>query len=329
MALLEVLDRHNVPYDKEEVIKRLDIFMKGLRRDPTFQDELKEFNKQKGGKIPIEVKPSEGDYLGPQMRWLVDVLSSPYIHGIIRVIFMVLFFASYLESIPGFGSILSVALDLTIAGSKMLIKTVQKALPPMWGVIPFPLSSLVGMVMAAIFGAMVWPLVAIVSFSRQDFTAAIESFLRVIPPPFGDSIADVFLEANRSVYRMNEKRKQVVEDITAGLEKLIQLMETSKGQIKEIGSQVKDGAKTMIIETRKLVETPLAELEPSLPTKPKGFSFPKLPSLPKGLSSLTKGASEEGQPSMSSLFGKKTGGRKTRNQRFSKKKTKRNKWPKK
>jgi hypothetical protein len=289
MALLEVLDRHNVPYDKEEVIKRLDIFIKGLRRDPDFEEELKKFKKQKGGAIPIEVKPSDGDFLGPQLRWFVEVIGSPYAQSAIRVLFMVLFFMSYLESIPAFGSILSAGLDITIAGTKMLVKSVQKALPVMFGLLPLPLSSLLGMSLAALFGMIIWPLVAIVSFSRQDFTAAIESFIRVIPPPMGDTIADVFLEANRAISRLDEKRRKLVQDISSGLEKVIEL---SQGT----GQKLKEGAKTLITETKRVVQEPLPKV--NLPN----VNLPKV-----NLPSMTRGG----------------------RQRLSKKKTRRNKWPKK
>lgn len=298
VALLEVLDRNNVPYDKEEVIKRYNLFMKGLRRDPSFEKELKKFNKQKGGeKIPIEVKPSEDDYLGPRMRWIVDVIGSPFAQSGIRVLFMVLFFVSYLESIPAFGSILSAGLDITVAGAKMMVKTIQKSLPPLFGILPIPFASLFGMSIAALFGMIIWPLVSIVSFSRQDFTAAIESFFRIIPPPMGDTIADIFLEANRAVSRLDEKRKKLVSDLTSGLDTVISLTQSAS---KNIGSQVKEGAKTLITETKRVVDNPVPK--PEINMEPVKLNLPKI---------------------------RKSFGGKTRNQRFSKNVTRRNKWPKK
>jgi hypothetical protein len=78
---------------------------------------------------------------------------------------------------------LSAVLDVTLAGGRILIKTVQKALPVLFGIIPLPFMSLVGISLAAVFGMLLWPVVAIISFSRQEFTTAIEAFIRIIPPP--------------------------------------------------------------------------------------------------------------------------------------------------
>jgi hypothetical protein len=162
MALLEVLDRHGVKYDKEEAKERLDLVLKGLRRDPAFESELAEFKTkkpQKGGgdyDIPIPVKMTTGDFLGSELRWFVNVMGSPYAQVVVKLLFMVLFFLSYLENIPVVGSILSAVLDVMLAGGRILIKTVQKALPPVIGLIPLPYMSMLGIVLASVFGMLVW-----------------------------------------------------------------------------------------------------------------------------------------------------------------------------
>lgn len=337
VALLELLDRHNVPYDKEEVIKRYDIFMKGLRRDPDFEEELRKFNKQKGGQIPIPVKPAEGDFLGPRLRWFVEVMGTPYAQAIVRIVFLFLFFVSYLESIPAFGNVLSAGLDMTILGAKGAVKTVQKFLPPLFGVLPIPFASLLGMSLATLFGMIVWPLVAIVSFSRQDFTVAIESFLRFIPPPMGDSIADIFLDANRAIAKINDKREKLVKDITNGIDMLVKLSETTS---KDVGSQIKEGAKAIITETKRIVENPLPPAAPSgTTTAPPTVTTAPAPSATTTASpTVTTGAPPEfpkrtpEKPEINMeptklarpLTRKSFGGK-----RLSKKKTRRSKWQKK
>lgn len=249
VALFEVLDRNGVQYDKQEAEIRHNLLMKGLRRDPSFESDLEKFKRQQGGAeedaIPIPLKPSKDDFLGPQMRWVVEGLGSPYAQPVIRILFMVLFFVSYLESLPVFGGILSAALDITIAGGRILIKTVQNAIPPLFGIIPLPFMSIVGIAVSAVFGMVLWPIIAIVSFSRQEFTTAIEAFLRVIPPPLGTMIADAFLDANRTVNRLNEKRKKIVADITAGLKAIVDAGST-------VGNQAAQGARTLMTRTQEV-----------------------------------------------------------------------------
>lgn len=249
----------------DDTRERMDILIGNLRREPGAAERLKEYGKQSGGGmgIPIPVESTKNDFLGPEMRWLVEVMGSPYAQVAIRMLFTVLFFASYLEKIPVFGGILSAVLDLTITGGRILIKTVQKMIPTIVGLIPFPYMSFIGMGIAAVFGMLLWPIVAMISFSRQEFTVAIEAMLRIIPPPMGDVIADAFLDANRTVGRMNEKRKKITEDIVSGLRSIMDLGNSAK-------DKVVSGADVFI---QKLPE--IAAQRPKLP------EIPKLPDMPK------------------------------------------------
>jgi hypothetical protein len=251
MALLEVLDRHGIPYDKEEVTERLDLLIKGLKRDPEYAAAMKTFKskKQKGGgaDIPIPSPNAKSDFLGNEMRWIVSAAGSPYIQVAVRILFTFLFFLSYVESVPIFGSMLSAALDVYMAGGRILMKTIQKGLPLLTGLFPLPYTNFLGMGIAAGFGLIVWPMFAVVSFSRQDFTSAAESMIRVVPPPLGDVLADAFLDANRTVYRLNEKRVKLVDDIVGGLK---QIMSVGEG----LGAKVSTGA-TGLIDGMKKVKT--------------------------------------------------------------------------
>ncbi len=255
MSLLDVLDRHGVLYDKEEVQKRYDIFMKGLRRDPSFESDLETFKNesptQKGGadEIPIPVKMTKGDFLGSEARWFVEVMGSPYAQVAIRTLFMVLFFLSYVESIPVFGSILSAVLDVTLASGRILIKTIQKMLPPVIGIIPLPYMSFLGIIIASAVGMILWPVLAMISFSRQDFTSAIESFVRMVPPPMGDALADTFLDANRTVYKLNEKREKLGNDLVEGLRAIMDVGN-------QTGTKIGEGAQKLITQVRDMPALP-------------------------------------------------------------------------
>jgi hypothetical protein len=108
---------------------------------------------------------------------------------------------------------------------------------------------------------LVWPVLAIISFSRQDFTSAIESYIRIVPPPMGDALADAFLDANRTVYKLNEKRVKLTEDIVGGLQTLM-------GVGKGLGSRVTQGAKTMVSELKTIAAAPAPEAPTPAPTMP-------------------------------------------------------------
>jgi len=244
MGVLEALKNNNIPVTPD-IEQRVKLLVEGLRGNPEYEAHLKEYassESQMGGAeddtIPIPVKMTKGDFLGSEARWFVEVMGSPYSQVVVRLLFTVLFFVSYLETIPGIGNILSAALDIMLAGGRMVVKAIQKFLPPAMGVLPLPYASMVGLIMASAFGLIVWPLLAILSFSRQDFTSAIDSFVRVIPPPMGDALADAFLDANRTAYKLNENRKKLTEDIVSGLQLI-----TDVG--KKVGPQVAEGAEKL------------------------------------------------------------------------------------
>lgn len=240
MGLKDVLVRNQVelPIDFDE---RMDILVSGLKRDPSYSEKVRRFNaEQRGG---------AEDWLGPKLNGVIDALTTPAARGVLQSLFFVVFFIKYLESTPVFGSILSSALDLMIMGSKMLVKTVQKSLPPMMGLLPIPYAAMFGLGLAAVFGMLVWPMLALVSFSRADFTAAIDSFLRVIPPPMGDMVADVFLEGNRTVARLDEKRQKLASDISEALTAL-------SSAVTDTTAQVRQGMQSLSEKTQQVAMKP-------------------------------------------------------------------------
>ena len=264
MGLKDILEANKVPLPSD-FDDRFNLVMMGLRKDPKFDEELRKFKEQTGGlklskmtdrfksginsvrdniqsrvtsvtdKIPATPDTSSSyappmeldseDWMGPRIRWFLGAVTSPYARVMLRSLFMVIFFVSYLESIPVFGNILSVGLDVMVTGGKIITKSIQKQVPFLMGLLPLPYAGLVGLIMAAIYGAMVWPIIAMVSFSRQEFTVAMESFLRAIPPPAGDMIADLFLESNRFVAKMELKRQKLADSIITAIGTVANLIE--------------------------------------------------------------------------------------------------------
>lgn len=236
VPFLKTLEQHGVPVT-DDTRTRMELFVSRMKNEPGSKERLEKYAAEApqagGASIPIPVLPSKDDFIGPEIRWVVDVMGSPYMVVFVKMLLTVLFFVSYLEKIPVFGGILSAVLDLTITGGRVLIKMIQRFLPPAIGLIPLPFMGLVGMATAGVFGILIWPVIAIISFSRQEFTTAIEAMFRAVPPPLGDTIGDAFLDINRTAYRMNEKRKQLVDDIVAGLRLVMDIGDNAKETVSE------------------------------------------------------------------------------------------------
>jgi hypothetical protein len=275
MGLKDILKQHRIPIPAD-FDERLDVIISGLKKKPDFHDKLRKFKQTRGGTEPEAVAPpivpDSEDYLGPRLRWFLKAVTSPYARTMLEGIFLVVFFLSYLERVPIFGSILSAALDVILAGGKILVKSVQSILPAAIGMIPLPYTAMVGIAMAALFGFIVWPIFAIVSLSRQDFVAAIESYIRMIPPPIGDMLANTFLEGNRAVAKIDEKRIKLGNDISNGLNQISQLATT-------VSSSMKEGFASLAEQTRAAASKMPAM--PAMPTAPKMPAMPAMPTAPK------------------------------------------------
>ena len=293
MGLRDTLTKHNVPIP-DDFDERLDIIVSGLKNKKDYKEKLEKFKKHRGGAEPPPVAPplipDTEDYLGPRLRWFLTAVTSPYARTMLQGIFMVVFFVSYLEKIPIFGSILSASLDVILAGGKTLVKSVQSLLPATIGMIPLPYTSMVGIAMAALFGFIVWPIFAIISLSRQDFVAAIESYIRIIPPPIGDMLANTFLEGNRAVAKIDEKRIKLGNDIANGLNQISQLANTVSSSMKEgfdsLAKQTQEAASKgseMMNKARSSIPTaPQMPRMPTALTESQQATIPTAPPLPTG-----------------------------------------------
>jgi hypothetical protein len=161
-----------------------------------------------------------------------------------------------------------------LMGGKMLTKTVQSALPPMIGLVPLPYASMAGIAMAAVFGLIMWPIFAIVSLSRQDFATATESFIRIVPPPFGDMLANTFTEGNRTVAKLDEKRIKLGSDISDALTKLSELATS-------VSASMKEGLQSLAEQTTAAASAASSKIDAARSSLPDASSLPKLPALEK------------------------------------------------
>ena len=268
MGLRDILERHSIPIP-EDFDERLDIIVSGLKKKPDFSSKISSFKKTRGGAevppVAPPVTPDSEDYLGPRLRWFIQAATSPFARTLLEGIFMVVFFLAYLEKVPVFGSILSASLDVILAGGKTLVKGIQSVLPSMVGLIPLPYASMLGIGMASLFGLTVWPIFAIISLSRKDFAAAAESYIRIIPPPIGDMLANTFLEGNRAVAKIDEKRVRLGNDISNALTQLASVATS-------VSTSAEEGFKSLAAQTTAAAsQAPAVPALPVAPTPTGGF----------------------------------------------------------
>lgn len=223
MGLRDILNKYKLL--THETAERIDLLMSALRRKPGYSDALKRYGAQSGG-------GDSGDFIGPQISAFVDaVKNNP---DVFRTMLASLFSAVYIldsaEHLPGFGSILGASLDVMLMGGKVLTRSIQAGLPVLVGLLPIPYASMAGLGMAAVFGMIAWPMIALVSLSRQDFATATDAYIRAIPPPFGDMLANVFTEGNRAAGKINARREQLGEDLAAAFKMISESLSGSEVQ---------------------------------------------------------------------------------------------------
>ena len=214
---LDLLHAKGVPVDTDRFRANFADFIQRLRGRPTMGGFL-----QRAG----AGKPAATDPFGDGLRSLKDGLESPEAVFVIQTILGFLFVLSTVEDIPMVGNLLSVSLDVATSGGRILMKSLQKVVPVLVGLIPLPYTSLLGLVLVAMLGLFVWPLLAMISFSRQDFTGAMDSLLRVIPPPMGETVAEAFLTVNTTAGRVGASANKFTGELVGGVDAIASLFKT-------------------------------------------------------------------------------------------------------
>lgn len=285
-GLLRLLRKYNIQHDPDDIRDKFAILIKTLRgqRKQMGGADLANRATQALGNLrlpetppsipgliakaagteipPIKMERTPGDYLGNAARWWVKAASSPYLGALVKLTFFIMFFLSFLESTPLVGSVASVALDITLAGGKVLIKALQKALPSVLGLLPLPYAQLTGVVLVSVVGLFLWPILAMISFGRQDFTSAIESMFRIIPMPVGDAIADAFLELNHMADRVSVKKDKLVDDVWSGLKTIQSLTSSVVGAAPAALERVKAGTNVMMNAVQEAREGTIPTAQP-------------------------------------------------------------------
>lgn len=236
--VLAALRRYKVPFDEDELFQRMDLIVDALEGKEGTKERLRAFAKtgQAGGEDPAKEDPvkdipdppkvedDDQDFLSPQIKWFMETISSPAAQVAWRMLFTIIFFVSYVESIPIFGDAVGAALDVLVNISEVAIASIQNAFPYLVSIIPLPYMNIVGVLLATLFGFIVWPLMAALAFSRQKFSYWIEYMIRLNPNPMGTILAQGFRKANQTLASLNKRRKNIALAISKGFSQVSDLV---------------------------------------------------------------------------------------------------------
>jgi hypothetical protein len=91
-------------YNKEEANKRYELPIKRITPRSYVRIRFEGIQSTVGGAedkdaIPIPVRPSNDDFLGPQMRWVVEAMGSPYAQAVVLYFVYCIVFRELLRKI--------------------------------------------------------------------------------------------------------------------------------------------------------------------------------------------------------------------------------------
>jgi hypothetical protein len=162
------------------------------------------------------------------------------------------------EEMPGFGLLISAAMETTLAvmttGGEM-IQNIGVMVPG------------VGPPIVAVFGLFFWPLLAMVSLSREDFSQASELFLKAIPFGIGKTMANAFAKGDMFFTKFGNKFGNIQEQANAAFallkQKRAEFEENNREAINHARSRV-DAATTGLLNkaesgVERLEESPIGQ----------------------------------------------------------------------
>jgi len=100
----------------------------------------------------------------------------------------IVFVLRAVEDIPEFGELFGFAADVTTTGASVATDGFQA----MMGNVPF-----IGPGINALVGLFVWPILAVISLSRKQFSQSIEEFLKAIPLGLGQAMSRAFSKTDK------------------------------------------------------------------------------------------------------------------------------------
>ena len=142
------------------------------------------------------------------------------------------FFLKSAESIPGFGSLLGATMDVSTTGASVATDGFQSMAAQVPGV---------GPAVNVVVGIVVWPVLAMISLSRREFSQAIEEFLKVIPLGLGKAMSNAFAKSDRLASKVEGRWDEIVEQIRVAYARAKDSIRSAEASNPEVSQRVRSG----------------------------------------------------------------------------------------
>ena len=134
------------------------------------------------------------------------------------------FILKTIETSPGAGILVGVVMDAMLAGFSTAGEFFQNLVNLVPGF---------GPAIVAVFGIFFWPPLAMISFSRADFSEASEMYLKAIPFGIGKTLSTAFAKTDKFATKFGDKFGIIKEESQQALSKLKDTLNNAKQQIEE------------------------------------------------------------------------------------------------
>jgi len=113
-----------------------------------------------------------------------------------------LFILKNVESVPDFGILIAVMMDAMLAGLSTGGELFQNFMILIPGL---------GPAIVAVFGIFFWPPLAMIAFSREDFSEASEMYLKAIPFGIGKTLSTAFMKTDKFTTKFGDRFEEIKE----------------------------------------------------------------------------------------------------------------------
>ena len=145
-----------------------------------------------------------------------------------------LFILKTVEKIPALGVLIGVVLDAMLTGLSTGGEMFQNLVVLVPGA---------GPAIVAIFGIFFWPPVAMIAFSRADFSEATEIYLKAIPFGIGKILSTAFAKTDKFATKIADRLGLIKAQVTGIVDKLKSTLSNAKSVVEEKAQGVVTGIK--------------------------------------------------------------------------------------